>query len=120
MQNLVGNALKYRRPDVAPAIKISGEIKKSANNSGRGPILLMSVMDNGIGFENQFREKIFTIFQRLHSRNEYEGTGIGLATVRKIVERHGGKIEADGEPNVGATFNVTLPLSQQNPEGQQS
>ena len=76
------------------------------------PHVLLTIEDNGIGFDNQFKDQIFTIFQRLHSRNEYEGTGIGLATVRKIVERHGGTINADGQLGVGAKFHVTLPLQQ--------
>jgi light-regulated signal transduction histidine kinase (bacteriophytochrome) len=74
--------------------------------------VLLTIADNGIGFDNQFKDQIFTIFQRLHSRNEYEGTGIGLATVRKIVERHSGTINADGQLNIGATFHVTLPIKQ--------
>ena len=71
--------------------------------------MLITITDNGIGFENQFREQIFTIFQRLHSRNEYEGTGIGLATCRKIVERHGGTITADGRPGEGSRFEIRIP-----------
>ena len=110
MQNLLGNALKFRKPDVKPVIRVSAE----SHTEVEKPYIVLSIADNGIGFDNQFREQIFTIFQRLHSRNEYEGTGIGLATVRKIVERHGGSIVADGQPGVGATFNVTLPIEQGN------
>ena len=74
--------------------------------------ILLTVEDNGIGFENEFKDQIFTIFQRLHGRMEYEGTGIGLATCRKIVERHNGQIDANGELGRGCTFSSTLPLEQ--------
>ena len=69
----------------------------------------LDVADNGIGFDMRYLDRIFTIFQRLHGRNEYEGTGIGLATCRKIVERHGGEITAITAPGQGATFRITLP-----------
>jgi signal transduction histidine kinase len=116
LQNLIGNALKFRKEGVAPVVSITSEITGSVSGQGPARQLELTIADNGIGFENQFREKIFTIFQRLHSRNEYEGTGIGLATVRKIVERHGGFIQADGELGVGAKFQVTLPLKQKTEE----
>ena len=74
------------------------------------------VSDNGIGFDNQFKDQIFTIFQRLHNRNQYEGTGIGLATCRKIVERHGGIILADGAAGLGSKFTITIPENQINKE----
>ena len=106
LQNLIGNALKFRKADVAPLLKIT------ANASTKGKIELV-IADNGIGFDNQFKDQIFTIFQRLHSRNDYEGTGIGLATCRKIIERHGGAIEADGRPGEGATFTITFPIKQE-------
>jgi signal transduction histidine kinase len=78
----------------------------------RPPHARIEITDNGIGFDNKYKEQIFTIFQRLHGRLEYEGTGVGLATVRKIVERHGGSIDADGRPGMGATFIIDLPLRQ--------
>jgi signal transduction histidine kinase len=112
LQNLLGNALKFRKADVKPIIRVTAEEFPDAAT----PHILLTVADNGIGFDNQFKEQIFTIFQRLHSRNEYEGTGIGLATVRKIVERHGGTINADGQVGVGAKFLVTLPISQDKKE----
>jgi PAS domain S-box-containing protein len=101
-QNLIANALKFRRPDVAPLVQVSAE-----PGPGRG--WTFAVRDNGIGFEQQFAEQIFVVFQRLHTRSEYPGTGVGLAIVKKIVERHGGTIWAEGRPGEGATFHFTIP-----------
>ncbi|MEO9167625.1 MAG: PAS-domain containing protein [Aestuariivirga sp.] len=114
LQNLLGNALKFRKKDVDPVISVTHEIVRGNSELGFVSHVKLTIADNGIGFDNQFRDQIFTIFQRLHSRNDYEGTGIGLATVRKIVERHGGSIFADGQPGIGAKFYVTLPLQQIN------
>jgi PAS domain S-box-containing protein len=100
--NLVGNALKFRRPDAPPVVTVSGR--------RRGDMAEVVVSDNGIGFEPEYGERIFEVFQRLHGRQEYEGTGIGLAICRKIVERHGGTIVADSTPGAGATFTFTVPL----------
>ena len=80
------------------------------------PAVDIKIADNGIGFDPQFTDQIFVIIQRLHSRTEYEGTGIGLATCRKIVERHMGMIDANGFPGDGSTFVITLPLPQTNKE----
>lgn len=116
-QNIIVNSLKYRKPDVDPVVNISAEKAVRQTASGEvEPIWKFLVSDNGIGFENQYKDQIFKIFQRLHGRAEYEGTGIGLATCRKIVERHGGSIDATGEPGVGATFIVELPETQSNLE----
>ena len=109
LQNVLANALKFRKPDVKPEIHISCEVGQDCERSGTQRALI-KVTDNGIGFDNKYKEQIFTIFQRLHGRLEYEGTGVGLATVRKIVERHNGSIDADGRPGVGATFIIKLPL----------
>jgi signal transduction histidine kinase len=117
LQNLVGNALKFRKADVNPIVKVSATRVENKANKSFEPLLILTIEDNGIGFDNQYKDQIFTIFQRLHSRNEYEGTGIGLATCRKIVERHGGKINATGEPGQGSKFTITFPL-QQISEGQ--
>jgi signal transduction histidine kinase len=112
MQNLIGNALKFRKNDTDPVITVEARVVEGHDLNCEGPAVVITIADNGIGFDNQYKEQIFTIFQRLHSRNEYEGTGIGLATCRKIVERHGGTIDADGKPGEGATFIVTLPVAQ--------
>ncbi len=115
-QNLIGNAIKFRKKDVDPVVKITAEMTTVHTLPVAGPAYVISIADNGIGFEQQFKEQIFVIFQRLHSRTEYEGTGIGLATCRKIVERHQGLIDARGEPGVGSTFIITLPVSQTSQE----
>ncbi len=115
IQNLVSNALKFRKADQIPVIKILGELQ-DATDSSKTKNLMITISDNGIGFDNSFKEQIFTIFQRLHSRNEYEGTGIGLATCRKIVERHGGTIEASGVQGEGSTFKFIIPQTQSTKE----
>jgi PAS domain S-box-containing protein len=102
LQNLAGNALKFHRDGVPPVVGIRGEIE-----NGRCRIV---VEDNGIGFEEKYADRIFTMFERLHARAKYEGTGIGLAICRKIAERHGGEIRAHGKPGEGATFVVILPV----------
>jgi light-regulated signal transduction histidine kinase (bacteriophytochrome) len=104
MQNLISNAVKFRRPGVVPEVTIAGEI--------RGPNVEITVKDNGIGFEAQYNRRIFRVFERLHGRNEYPGTGIGLALCRKIAERHGGRVVADSKLGIGSTFTVTLPRHQ--------
>ncbi|RJR40919.1 MAG: PAS domain S-box protein [Desulfobacteraceae bacterium] len=101
LQNLIANAIKYHRSEVRPRIKILCE-----QNSGKCRIL---VEDNGIGFDEKYLHKIFEPFQRLHGKNEYPGTGIGLAICKKIVERHGGTITAKSTPGKGSTFIITLP-----------
>ncbi|MGE3275896.1 MAG: ATP-binding protein [Vicinamibacterales bacterium] len=100
-QNLIANALKFSREGVAPVVEVRGSETPEA--------VVLEVQDNGIGFEPQYAERIFGVFQRLHGRGSYEGTGIGLAVCRRIVEHHGGTIEAIGRPGEGALFRITLP-----------
>lgn len=100
-QNLIGNALKYRNSK-APVIHFGARRDRES--------WIFSVHDNGIGIDLQYAERIFVIFQRLHTREEYPGTGIGLAVCKKIVERHGGKIWLDSELGKGSTFYFSIPI----------
>ncbi|MGI8961424.1 MAG: sensor histidine kinase [Bryobacteraceae bacterium] len=99
-QNLVSNALKYRREEVAPQLHISVECHDEQ--------IVVAVQDNGIGFEQQYAEQIFGLFPRLH-KEEYAGTGLGLAICNRNIERYGGRIWAEGRPGEGATFFFSLP-----------
>ena len=116
LQNLIGNALKFHRPDEKPVVKVFARpLAVPAEANGRpakAQFFQLVVEDNGIGFEEKYLDRIFTVFQRLHGRGEYEGTGVGLAICRKIAQRHGGDITATSRPGHGATFLITLPLSQ--------
>ncbi|EKD39544.1 MAG: PAS/PAC sensor signal transduction histidine kinase [uncultured bacterium] len=107
-QNLIGNALKFRKTDVAPSIRVNSRL------IGNG-LAEIRVDDNGIGFDEKNLDRIFTLFQRLHGRDEFAGTGIGLALCRKIVERHGGTLTAQSTPGEGASFVVILPVGRPNP-----
>lgn len=113
-QNLVGNAVKFRRPGAEPRIfvltQLGAENGQAADASVASRWLTIEVRDNGIGFDQQYADRMFNIFQRLHNRDQYQGTGIGLALCRKIIERHGGTIKASGVINEGATFTIKLPL----------
>ena len=102
-QNLIGNAIKFKKPEVPPKIHIKATKDENKNE------YIFSIQDNGIGIEKQYLERIFIIFQRLHTRDEYDGTGIGLAVSKRIVERHGGNIWIESEPSAGSTFYFTLP-----------
>jgi PAS domain S-box-containing protein len=103
-QNLIGNALKFHRPDVPPVVTVSSRMLDDD-----GEKYEIKVMDNGIGFDEKYLDRIFSVFQRLHGRDEYEGTGIGLAVCRKIVERYGGTITAESKKDAGSTFIIVLP-----------
>lgn len=112
-QNLLSNAIKFHPPDEAPLVKIQASPPADqVTNLGCEDVCQITVSDKGIGFDEKYLSRIFQIFQRLHGRTQFDGTGIGLATCRKIVDRHGGSITAQSVPGEGATFIVTLPLVQ--------
>jgi light-regulated signal transduction histidine kinase (bacteriophytochrome) len=101
-QNLIGNAIKYHTPGLAPIVHVSAREE--------GDLQEFSVRDNGIGFDEKYSDRLFKLFQRLHTRSEYPGTGIGLAVCKRIVERHNGTIRANSAPGKGTTFYFTLPV----------
>ncbi|WP_077923790.1 ATP-binding protein [Spirosoma sp. 209] len=115
MQNLVSNALKFRRPSVAPFVQIDarpaqpGELPESLPDNV--PFWLISITDNGIGFDEKYKDRIFQPFQRLHNVATYSGTGIGLAICQRVAESHGGAIDVSSRPNEGTTFRLFLPVS---------
>ena len=115
-QNLISNALKFSRPGVHPHIRITAartdQPQVEAPATAAGIYCRISISDNGIGFDEAYAEKIFTIFQRLNARAEYEGTGIGLAIAKKIVDRHNGLIFARSQQGSGAVFHILLPVHQ--------
>jgi PAS domain S-box-containing protein len=127
LQNLIGNALKFHEPNAKPVVNVESRIVSRTRGPTETSLLRMrasgekmpdeqicelSVRDNGIGFDEKYLDRIFSIFQRLHGRQEYEGTGIGLAVCRRIVDRHGGTLTAKSSPGSGATFIALLPLRQ--------
>jgi len=115
LQNLIANALKFHKPEVPPIVTVRGRIETEASELPDRPaheVCRLEISDNGIGFNEEYSNRIFQIFQRLHGRSEYEGTGIGLAICRKIVERHSGRIMATSSPGQGSTFVVILPVHQ--------
>jgi PAS domain S-box-containing protein len=101
LQNMIVNAIKFRRKDASPVVHLSAKREKNE--------WVIGIHDNGIGIDPAFKERVFAIFQRLHTREEYAGTGMGLAIARRIVERHGGRIWVESAPGEGATFFFTLP-----------
>ncbi|MEE9212177.1 MAG: PAS domain S-box protein [Phycisphaeraceae bacterium] len=115
LQNLIANALKFHRPQVSPIVRVNATLMQerhgpAAPGPSAGQLCHITVEDNGIGFDEKYRDRIFGVFQRLHGRGVYDGTGMGLAVCRRIVERHSGTIEAKSTPGQGATFTVTLPV----------
>jgi light-regulated signal transduction histidine kinase (bacteriophytochrome) len=114
--NLIDNAIKYSRPEIKPHIRITAE-RIQGNEIGhpaankQQEYHAIKIADNGIGFEKRHATKIFELFQRLHHKDEYSGTGIGLAIVKKIVTNHNGFIIAEGKPNIGSTFTIYIPTS---------
>lgn len=125
LQNLIGNALKFHRSGEPPVITVHARpldapAPGGSGNGGAGlaAVWRITVQDNGIGFDEKYADRIFGVFQRLHGRGEFEGTGMGLAICRKIVERHGGTITAHSTPGQGATFQITLPSRHDDGEGE--
>lgn len=121
-QNVIGNALKYHKREEAPIVKIQGRMLSDSTANGAGDLQSdqmyeITFEDNGIGFDEKYLDRIFGIFQRLQARSEYDGTGIGLAVCRKIVDRHRGSITAKSAPDQGSTFIITLPVKQHEKEG---
>jgi light-regulated signal transduction histidine kinase (bacteriophytochrome) len=115
LQNLIGNSLKYYRAGVPPVVRIYSQkpaARRPESLDDARQFCEIFVVDNGIGFDEKYLDRIFTVFQRLHKKGEYEGTGVGLAICRKIVDRHNGTITARSSPGQGATFVVTLPVTQ--------
>lgn len=108
-QNIIANALKFHRDDVPPVVTI--DCPDLASDELTTNVRTLRIADNGIGFDMKYADRIFGIFQRLHGRNEYEGTGVGLATCRKIVERHGWAIRAESTPGEGTTFLIEIPVT---------
>jgi signal transduction histidine kinase len=114
-QNLIGNALKYCKKDVAPLIKITHDVSNQLNGKSKelkDKYCKILIQDNGIGFDQKYAEEIFGMFKRLHHNTEFQGTGIGLALCKKIVEQHKGYISARSKVNEGSTFIISLPLQQ--------
>ena len=115
LTNIISNAIKYKKENLNPVIKINAvkvsasEIKEEVNSSA-DEFWKISISDNGIGFEPQYATKIFDLFQRLHGKNEYSGTGIGLAICKKIMHNHQGIVIAESELGKGATFHIYLPI----------
>jgi light-regulated signal transduction histidine kinase (bacteriophytochrome) len=119
LQNLIGNALKFHQKGKPAAVRVyaeTGDFRPAEDGIGPAAqeMFRLVVEDNGIGFDEKYLDRIFTVFQRLHSRAEYEGTGVGLAVCRKIAERHGGRITATSTVGQGASFLVALPRYQAN------
>jgi signal transduction histidine kinase len=122
LQNLIGNALKFNREYTHPIVKVYAQPVNGAapGPDGNGARCQLFVEDNGIGFDMKYLDRVFGMFQRLHGRDQYEGTGVGLAICRKIAERHGGEITAKSGAGQGATFIVTLPVHHPNTGGVKS
>ena len=118
LQNLIGNALKYQQPGTRPEVRVIGQVLpvepggRDGSAKGQREWVSIQVIDNGIGFDEQYTDRIFQPFERLHGRSEFEGTGMGLAICRKIVERHHGTLTARSQPGSGSMFVVTLPRKQ--------
>jgi signal transduction histidine kinase len=115
-QNILSNALKFSKKDIDPVVNINvariDNLELEGETSDNGKFCRIAITDNGIGFNEMYKEKIFTMFQRLHSKEAFEGTGIGLAIVKKIVEKHNGLITVNSREGEGTTFTLVLPIEQ--------
>ena len=113
--NIIGNSLKYSKEEISPIIKINSSLVISQDEEklpkSKDKFYKITIEDNGIGFDQEYADKIFILFNRLHNKNEYSGTGIGLAICKKIVENHRGYIFAEGKPEIGTTITIYLPTS---------
>lgn len=117
-QNIISNALKFCRPQIPPKItigykRISTKSFHSPEDT-EGPYCLISIKDNGIGFDEKYLSSVFSLFERLHTKDKYEGTGIGLAIAKKIIDKHNGLIDATSQEQKGAAFRIVLPIAQKN------
>ena len=113
LQNLIGNALKFARPEASPVVTVTAEVVPTPGHEAEGATSMrLAVADNGIGIEPRYHERIFGIFERRHGRGKYEGTGVGLAVCRKIVEQHHGSIQVSSVVGEGTTFTIMLPTKQ--------
>jgi signal transduction histidine kinase len=114
-QNIINNALKFSRPGVSPKIEISStfisERSFESEEVSKGPYCYIRIRDNGIGFDPKYINNIFALFERLNSKDKYEGTGIGLAIAKKVIEKHNGLITATSKPGEGSEFKIILPVS---------
>lgn len=114
-QNLIGNSLKFSKPDRQPVIKIYAQSLTSSDEQADEPACQITITDNGIGFDEQYVDKIFSLFQRLNTKDIYEGSGIGLAITKRIIDKHNGRIKASSKEGMGSSFSIHLPLRQNTP-----
>jgi signal transduction histidine kinase len=116
-QNLISNSLKFSKDGVRPVIKIKATLLSEKSFTGhednKGDFCLLTIEDNGIGFDEKYAANIFSLFQRLHPKDSFEGTGIGLSIAKKIIEKHQGLIQAKSTPGKGTMFMMVLPIKQQ-------
>ena len=114
--NLISNSLKFSKKDEVPVIRITSKLleRKSLESPEQvnGPFCLLIIEDNGVGFDEKYLDNVFSLFERLHSKDQYEGTGIGLAIAKKIIEKHNGIIHAKSTMGNGAQFMILLPIAQ--------